>query len=131
MTTPNLEITELVNGQTDQYITANEAFRALERAMCGRFVHNFDSDANYTLVTTAGSEEWWDKFMEFTDTSSPQILTAGRDVIFPAKNGPEYIVKNSTGQTLTLKISGQSGVALSAGSTGRYYYNGTDIVAGP
>jgi hypothetical protein len=32
MTTPILDITEIANGQTDQYLTANEAFRALEAA---------------------------------------------------------------------------------------------------
>ena len=129
MTTANLEITELADGQIDQFATANEAFEILERAIAGRLTVDFSSDANYTLSTTAGSEEWRDKFMDITDSGT--VLTAGRDVIFPAKNGPEYIITNSTAQTLTLKISGQTGVTIATTVTGRYYYDGTDIVAGP
>lgn len=129
MTTANLEITELADGQIDQFATANEAFEALERAIAGRLTVDFSSDANYTLSTTAGSEEWRDKFMDITDSGT--VLTAGRDVIFPAKNGPEYIITNSTAQTLTLKISGQTGVTIATTVTGRYYYDGSDIVAGP
>ena len=129
MTTANLEITELADGQIDQFATANEAFEVLERAIAGRLTVDFSSDANYTLSTTAGSEEWRDKFMDITDSGT--VLTAGRDVIFPAKNGPEYIITNSTAQTLTLKISGQTGVTIATTVTGRYYYDGTDIVAGP
>ena len=129
MTTANLEITELADGQIDQFATANEAFEVLERAIAGRLTVDFSSDANYTLSTTAGSEEWRDKFMDITDSGT--VLTAGRDVIFPAKNGPEYIITNSTAQTLTLKISGQTGVTIATTVTGRYYYDGSDIVAGP
>ncbi len=129
MTTDNLEIVELVSGQVDQDVTANAAFAVLDKAIAGRLVINFASDANLTLSTTAGSEQWLDKFIELTDTGTN--LTAGRDVIFPAKNGPEYIVKNSTAQTLTLKISGQTGVTLAAAATGRFYYDQTDMVAGP
>lgn len=95
----------------------------------GRFVHNFSTDANYTLETAARQEEWIYKFMEFTDTGT--LLTAGRDVVFPSENGPEYIITNSTAQTLTFKISGQTGATLAAGATGRFYYDGMDIVAAP
>ena len=130
MTTPLYEIVELANGEIN-YTRANDAFRKLERGFAGRISINFESDANLTLSTTAESEEWLDKFITFTDTSSPLVLTTGRDVIFPAKSGPEYIIKNSTAQTLTLKISGQSGVTIATTVTGRFYYDGTDIVAGP
>ena len=129
MTTPYLEGTELANGQVDQYLTANALVRRLEQAVAGRRTINFASDANYTLVTTAGSEQWLDCFLTFTDTASPHVLTAGRDVIFPAKSGPIYLVKNSTAKTLTVKITGQTGEALPSGSIGLFYYDGTDIVA--
>lgn len=98
-------------------------------SVMGRFVHDFSLDANYTLETAARQEEWIYRFMEFTDTGT--LLTAGRDVVFPEEDGPEYIIKNSTGFTLTLKVSGQSGVTLADGVTGRFYFDGTDIVAAP
>ena len=129
MTTPYLSATEISASQASQYVTSNELDRVLEQAICGRRTIDFASDANYTLVTTAGSEEWRDKFLTFTDTGV--VLTGGVDVIFPAKEGPEYIITNSTAQTLTLKISGQTGVTIATTVTGRYYYDGTDIVAAP
>lgn len=128
MATTNLEADELANGQVN-YLLANETFDVFDRSIAGRLTIDFASDANYTLSTTVGSEEWRDKFMTFTDTGV--VLTTGRDVIFPAKKGPEYIIKNSTAQTLTLKISGQTGVTIATTVTGRYYYDGTDIVAAP
>lgn len=126
MASPNLKYTELANSQTNQYVTANEAMRVLEQAICGRLTINFSSDANYTLETATGSEEWRDKFMTLTDTGV--VLTAGRDVIFPTENGPLYVVRNDTAEILTLKISGQSGSPIDPGTTGFFYYDGTDMV---
>jgi hypothetical protein len=131
MTTPYLKATEIAASQSSQYITSNELDRVLERAICGRITVDFPSDGDLTLDTdtAAGTEQWRDKFMDITD--STVALTTGRDVIFPAEEGPEYIITNSTAQTLTLKISGQTGVTIATTVTGRYYYDGTDIVAAP
>lgn len=129
MTTPNLEIPEGADSQTSLYAVYNAMGRILEQAICGRLTIDFATDADYTLDTTANNEEWRDKFIEITDTGV--VLTTGRDIVFPDKNGPEYIVTNSTAQTLTLKLSGQTGVTLTAGSTGRFYNDGSDMVAGP
>ncbi|MEP3857280.1 MAG: hypothetical protein ABJM39_09585 [Porticoccus sp.] len=100
-----------------------------QRYTIGRRTIDFASDANYTLSTTAGAEEWKDKFLTITDTGV--VLTAGRDIIFPDENGPEYIFTNDTAQTLTCKRSGQTGVAVAAGNTVRIYHDGTDMVAAP
>lgn len=131
MTTPYLKGDEISGSQSNQYLTSNALDRLLERATCGRITINFTSDADLTLDTdtAAGTEQWRDKFIDITDSGT--VLTAGRDVVFPAEEGPEYIITNSTAQTLTLKISGQSGVTIATTVTGRFYYNGTDIVAAP
>lgn len=133
MSTPVFELKELANGQVDQYVVANESLRALENSVGGSIVIDFAADANYTLTDSAPAfdyqDEWRYKHIEFTDIAVP--LTAGRDVIFPAKGGHEYIITNSTGFTLTLKVSGQTGVTIADGVTGRYYFDGADIVAGP
>lgn len=39
-----------------------------------------------------------------------------------------YIVKNGTNQQVTVKVSGQTGVAIPAGKTTIVYVNGTDVV---
>lgn len=122
------EITKLANAE-DQYLIANEAIEVLERLIMGRITIDFTTDADLVLNAVVGTEQWRDKFMEFTDTGG--VLTGPVDVTWPDKNGPEYVIKNSTGQALTFKLSGQSGVALASGGLGRFYNNGTDMVAGP
>lgn len=39
-----------------------------------------------------------------------------------------YIVKNGTNQTVTVKVTGQTGVAIPTGKTMHLYNNGTDVV---
>jgi hypothetical protein len=54
--------------------------------------------------------------------------TAGaRDLIVPAIQKP-YIVNNGTADTITVKVSGQTGVAVPAGRSYLLYNNGTDVV---
>ena len=126
MTIPNdFELEEMTQAQVDKYVTHNDDNRRLGAGVVGRLTHNFASDANYTLSTVDGSEEWRYAVIDFTD--SGVLLTAGRDVVFPAKNGPAYIVTNSTAQILTMKISGQTGTAVAASETLLLYYDGTDI----
>jgi hypothetical protein len=84
----------------------------------------FTSDANLTLTQAQYQAE----SIEFTD--SPTTLTAGRDVVFPA-HFPTKWVKNSTARTLTLKKSGQTGVAVAAGATAIVASGASDVVVGP
>jgi hypothetical protein len=54
--------------------------------------------------------------------------TAGaRDLIVPAIQKP-YIVNNGTADTITVKVSGQTGVAVPANRSFLLYNNGTDVV---
>ena len=53
--------------------------------------------------------------------------TAGaRDLIVPAIQKP-YIVNNGTADIITVKVSGQTGVAVPAGASMLLYNNGTDV----
>jgi hypothetical protein len=54
--------------------------------------------------------------------------TAGaRDLIVPAIQKP-YLVNNGTADTITVKVSGQTGVAVPASTSMLLYNNGTDVV---
>jgi hypothetical protein len=54
--------------------------------------------------------------------------TAGaRDLIVPAIQKP-YLVNNGTADIITVKVSGQTGVAVPAGRSYLLYNNGTDVV---
>tara|TARA_R100001163_G_C5030568_1_gene170905 strand:+ start:174 stop:1130 length:957 start_codon:yes stop_codon:yes gene_type:complete len=97
----------------------------VEEAIAGLAVHNMASDANYTLTTADGSTSQARAAMvEITDTSTN--LSAGRDIIVPAKT-KMYIFKNSTAQILTVKVSGQSGVAVPAGKTMLLHCDATNV----
>lgn len=110
------------------YIIQNTINDNIARAVAGRATIDFSSDANLTLSTTEGSDQWRDKVITFTDTGV--VLTAGRDVVFPDKDGPvPYLIVNDTAQTLTCKLSGQAGVAITASSSDLIWYDGTDMVA--
>ena len=104
--------------------TTYDSLIAYNSATGSRLTKNFTSDANITLTTLEHENQYY----EFTDASSPTVLTAGRDIVFLAgKNIPRFIFKNSTAQTLTVKVSGQTGVAVTAGTTKDLYWDGTDI----
>jgi hypothetical protein len=53
--------------------------------------------------------------------------TAGaRDLIVPAIQKP-YLVNNNTADTITVKVTGQTGIAVPAGKSMLLYNNGTDV----
>lgn len=76
------------------------------------------TDANQTLT----AEEYSRRIIELTGT-----LSAGRDIVMPNLDSWEWIVKNSTGQTLTFKVSGQTGIAVANGKKATLYCDGADI----
>ncbi len=86
-------------------------------------------------------------YLEISDTSTPQTLTvtdytlgsyhnlvykftgsAGAAITYnvPAYERP-YIIHNSCGQTITVKVSGQTGVDVATGTKAYVYCDGTDI----
>jgi hypothetical protein len=76
--------------------------------------------------------------LTLTDTNAAQDARALRlnltgtsggpqDLVVPAIQKP-YIVNNGTADTITVKVSGQTGVAVPAGRSYLLYNNGTDVV---
>ena len=86
-------------------------------------------------------------YLEISDTSTPQTLTvtdytlgpyhnlvykftgsAGAAITYnvPAYERP-YIIHNSCGQTVTIKVSGQTGVDVATGTKAYVYCDGTDV----
>lgn len=127
---PQLGFSELIQNQAQPHITINAADRSITNAVAGSIQLNFASDANLSL----SSSQWQYATIILTDTGA--VLTTGRDVIYPnvdAQTGGtsrmRFLVRNTTAQTLTIKRSGQSGVAISAGSMALVEHNGTDIEA--
>jgi hypothetical protein len=82
------------------------------------------ASANVTLTLTDSNSAQNARALRLNLTGT----TAGaRDLIVPAIQKP-YIVNNGTADTITVKVSGQTGVAVPAGRSFLLYNNGTDVV---
>lgn len=125
---PQLGFPELQQNQAQPHITINGADRSITNAVAGQLTINFTTNANFTL----GNSQWAYGLIVMTDTGP--VLTTGRDVVYPnvdsltgGTSRLRFAFKNSTAQTLTVKRSGQTGVAVTPGSTVLLQHNGTDL----
>ena len=116
----NLTFQEAGSLQTDALF--NDFLSLAGAAIAGAVTREFASDANITLVES----EYWTSVLVFTDTGT--VLTTGRDVIFPPRFSMMW-ARNNTAQTLTLKKTGQTGIAVPAGETALIAAGLTDVVA--
>ena len=96
---------------------------AIEQATVETATVTFAS-ANVTLTLTDSNSK--------QDARALRLNIAGttggaRDLIVPAIQKP-YIVNNGTADTITVKVSGQTGVAVPAGRSYLLYNNGTDVI---
>ena len=90
-------------------------------------VVNFPTDADITLTANNGSvDQSRSAVLVVTSTGS---LTATRNVIAPASASKVYIIKNSTtgGQSIQIKYSTGTGVAIGNGLTALVYGDGTNF----
>lgn len=113
MSTPILDITELANGQVDQYLTANEAFRLLEAA--GNDYEAVDlstSDAALTSVQLV-------QHAMFMTSGN----TVARTLTVPASKRL-FLVSNGGSAELTVAV-GATSIAVGAGTAGLFYGDGT------
>jgi hypothetical protein len=110
MSTTNIGLQELPANVTQVSVPVNDALGDIDAALAALVTVEFTTDANRTLVR----DEYLASVLRLTD--SPSTLTAGRDVVFPARF-PNMLVINNTAQTLTLKKSGQTGITIAAGAS--------------
>lgn len=124
MATTNLELDEISESQLSKYQTHNNALADLDSIIAGVLVKNFASDADYTLSTATNPEEWQYAVIDMTD--SGVVLTTARNVIVPT-NKKLYVFQNDTAQTLTIKTSAGTGIAVEAGYVSFVYCDGTNV----
>lgn len=100
MTTPILGITELADGQIDQYITANEAFRELEKYFTQLRI-NAQTGTTYTLVLADAG-----KLVSMTNAAANDLaVPPNSSVAFPV-GSIVYILQGGAGQTAIVEGSG-------------------------
>ena len=124
VTTPNLGITHIETQQSQKEVTANEAFDVLDEGLAGELIHDFASDANYTLDVSEPDKEDENLVLHMTDTSVN--LTTTRDVILPDVR-QLHVAWNDTAETLNFKTSGGTGPAVGAGDISIIYCDATNV----
>jgi hypothetical protein len=122
----NLKIQLMATGEnsgTWGNVTNANLGDAIEQALVETATVTFAS-ANVTLTLSDSNSRQNARALRLNLTGT----TAGaRDLIVPAIQKP-YIVNNGTADTITVKVSGQTGVAVPAGRSYLLYNNGTDVV---
>jgi hypothetical protein len=111
------------NSGTWGNVTNTNLGTAIEQALVETATVTFASN-NVTLTLTDTNAAQNARALRLNLTGT----TAGaRDLIVPAIQKP-YIVNNGTADIITVKVSGQTGVAVPAGRSYLLYNNGTDVV---
>lgn len=123
---PNIGAVHLIQNPSAPEIPLNTSLDLLDEAIAGILVHDMASDADYTLSTASTPKEWQYGEVHITDTGVN--LATGRNVIVPT-NKKVYIFRNATAQTLTIKTSVGTGIAVSAGSVETVRCDGVNVVA--
>ena len=104
----------------------NSVTNMVEEAIAGSKTINTWSGNSATLSTADGATaEARAAILNLTDTGTS--LSGAATVIVPALT-KTFIVKNGTAQTVTVKTSSGTGIAIISGSTGHVYCDGTNVV---
>lgn len=126
----NLKIELIADGEQVSVwgATTNQNLEAIESAIGGYAAINFATDANKTLAYADSNAAQPFRSLYFNVTSTG-ALTATRTLFLPAVQ-KMYIVKNATtgAQSITINISGGSGVDIPNGETYIVYADGTNVV---
>jgi hypothetical protein len=122
----NLKIQLMATGEnsgTWGNVTNDNLGVALEEAIVGSADVTFASgNVTLTLTDTNASQTARNLRLNLTGTTG-----GARDLIVPAIE-KLYIVNNGCADTVTIKVTGQTGIAVPAGKTLFVYNNGTDCV---
>jgi hypothetical protein len=121
--TPNLRLTQPVNGEAGWGDKVNNGVTLLVESALSGIANIVLADADYTLSTNSGfTDEARAMFLKVTGTA-----TIPRNLICPAV--PKlYFVKNSVGSSLVLKTVAGLGVSIPSGKSMVLHCDGTNVV---
>lgn len=120
-TTANLGIIKLTASQAQKEVTANAAFDALDKSMAGLLSKSVAGGSTVNLTASEASNA----VIVLTG-----LLTGNIDVTFPvASCRKSWVVYNATtgAFSLTVKVTGQTGAAITQGQAKVAFNTGTDI----
>lgn len=122
MTTPILKITEAANGQVDQYLTYNEALRALESSTNNFYVVDM-SAGDVTLTDAANADPGLNYIFSRNQVFRTSGNTVARVLTVP-QSKRLFVVQNGGTFAVTVK-RGTSEMSLSATLAAIIYCDGT------
>lgn len=108
---------------TNDNLGSASVYQGIEQAIGGKADITF-TGATETLTLTNTSAAQNARALYLNLTGSP----GGAATLNVPAIQKSYIVKNGTGQQVTIKVSGQTGVVIPNGKTVLTYANGTDVV---
>ena len=108
---------------TNDNLGSASVYQGIEQAIGGKADITF-TGATETLTLTDTSAAQNARALYLNLTGSP----GGAATLNVPAIQKSYIVKNGTGQQVTIKVSGQTGVVIPNGKTVITYTNGTDVV---
>lgn len=120
-----LEIQKLPANPSEGDVQVNAFIDLIDAATQQDLTINFASDADLTLTTTGTIAQWQYSVLRLTDTSV--FLTTGRNVIVPV-NKRTYRIINNTAQTLTVKTSAGTGIAVLSNTGKILQCDGTNVI---
>ena len=91
--------------------------------------HEFFGTLSYSYNNAHADKTYLSADLPATSIVSVTLTSANAaaNLILPTDN-KVYIVRNNSGQTITIKVAGQTGVAVATAKTAILMSNGTDIV---
>ena len=121
MSTPNLAIAHIAASQNQKEVTANDAFDALDQAICGLTAISLTGATSPLVLATTTA------LRSAVLQLDPTHPGGSFDVVVPNNQKP-YTVRNLSGGPVTLRTSGGTGVTVADGEVRLLYVDGTDVV---
>ena len=108
---------------TNANLGSNSTYQGIEQAIGGKADITFSSTTEtLTLTDTNAAQDARALYLNLAGTPG------GAATLEVPAIQKAYIVKNGTGEQVTIKVSGQTGVVIPNGKTVWTYNNGTDVV---
>lgn len=127
MTTPNMRIREITTEDFRDEVIISDAINKVDQRLAAQHDIIIATDANVTLVFDDTTQsEACNYTIRVQDPST--ILTATRQVIFPAGRSGPYVLENLTAQSINAEVSGGAAVTVLAGETADMVSDGTDML---
>jgi hypothetical protein len=126
----NLDVTLIAPGQLGKDLTANAAFQAFANTIAETLAIDASLNASPYTIPYSSAEGGVKTALQFMRMNVTGALSADWIGIVPAKKHLFVITNGTTGgHSVTVKVTGMTGVTVGSGTSQLVYNNGTDVIA--